>query len=961
MAEVKRFLPDQQLDLVQILQEAQNRWLRSTEICEILRNYQKFQLTPDPPVTPPAGSLFLFDRKALRYFRKDGHRWRKKKDGKTVKEAHEKLKAGSVDVLHCYYAHGEENENFQRRSYWMLDGQLEHIVLVHYREVKEGYKSGISRLLASPRSQVESPQNSLAPCPAQTSSPVPTGKTYFSPNPNRVDWSGQTLSSKFEDEDSGENPEASSLTQHVFSSTSHDASLLSHGIAGFAELSKIVPNKWYPGSKLYQASGSSIWAGTLSSTRSEDGMHNQKSYIEQPSAADIITHKLSDAKLDGDSGTQHIITSGDRLISDVEIQVETMAAKRDFQRYCDPQMEANFTDQFGEKSEDQDISLPTDGSAELKKLDSFGRWMDKEIGVDCDDSLMASDSGNYWNSIDAQNDDKEVSSLSCRIQLDIDSLGPSLSREQLFSIFDFSPDWAYSGVETKVLIAGRFLDRKKHFAETKWGCMFGKIEVPAEVVTDNVIRCQTPLHASGRVPFYVTCRNRLACSEVREFEYQEKPMRIAINSTPEEELRLQIRLGKLLNLGSEKNPLNCSILDCDNCKLRSTIFSMRINSSHSTPGDTLIQNLLKDKLCQWLVCKIHEEGKGPHVLDDEGQGVIHLAAALGYHWAMGPIVAACVSPNFRDARGRTGLHWASYFGREETVIALVRLGTIPGAVDDPTPARPGGQTAADLASNRGHKGIAGYLAEAYLTSQLSLLNINENQADSVAALIDAESANGTDSKVVSSDLGVDNHFLKRSLAAVRKSSLAAALIQDAFRNLSFRHRQLTKSGDDSDLLALSSLNKVQTFSHFEDYLHSAAKSIQKKYRGWKGRKEFLDMRSRVVKIQAHFRGHQVRKQYKKLVWSVSILEKVILRWRRKGAGLRGFRAEKAVEEASEDIKSGDEYEFLRIGRKQKRAAVEKALARVKSMVHHPEACEQYMRLVSKFEKVENSEVFGSDS
>lgn len=38
------------------------------------------------------GSLFLFDRKVLRYFRKDGHKWRKKKDGKTVKEAHEKLK-----------------------------------------------------------------------------------------------------------------------------------------------------------------------------------------------------------------------------------------------------------------------------------------------------------------------------------------------------------------------------------------------------------------------------------------------------------------------------------------------------------------------------------------------------------------------------------------------------------------------------------------------------------------------------------------------------------------------------------------------------------------------------------------------------------------------------------------------------------------------------------------------------
>ena len=45
------------------------------------------------------GSLFMFDRKVLRFFRKDGHNWRKKKDGKTVKEAHERLKVSRVE---CY-------------------------------------------------------------------------------------------------------------------------------------------------------------------------------------------------------------------------------------------------------------------------------------------------------------------------------------------------------------------------------------------------------------------------------------------------------------------------------------------------------------------------------------------------------------------------------------------------------------------------------------------------------------------------------------------------------------------------------------------------------------------------------------------------------------------------------------------------------------------------------------------
>jgi hypothetical protein len=122
-----------------IVTEAQNRWLKPVEVCEVLNNYQihGFKLNPIAPVKPASGSLFLFDRNVLRYFRKDGHNWRKKKDGRTVREAHERLKIGNVDVLHCYYAHGETNLNFQRRCYWLLDPSMDHIVLVHYREVDE--------------------------------------------------------------------------------------------------------------------------------------------------------------------------------------------------------------------------------------------------------------------------------------------------------------------------------------------------------------------------------------------------------------------------------------------------------------------------------------------------------------------------------------------------------------------------------------------------------------------------------------------------------------------------------------------------------------------------------------------------------------------------------------------------------------------------------------------------------
>lgn len=42
------------------------------------------------------GTLYIFNRKECRFFRKDGHNWRKKPDGKTVRETHEKLKGAKA-------------------------------------------------------------------------------------------------------------------------------------------------------------------------------------------------------------------------------------------------------------------------------------------------------------------------------------------------------------------------------------------------------------------------------------------------------------------------------------------------------------------------------------------------------------------------------------------------------------------------------------------------------------------------------------------------------------------------------------------------------------------------------------------------------------------------------------------------------------------------------------------------
>ncbi|XP_022884516.1 calmodulin-binding transcription activator 3-like isoform X2 [Olea europaea var. sylvestris] len=125
------------LDTEQIPLEPQHQWLRAAGIYDILRNYKKFICSPRPPNRPSSGSRFLFNRTKVQNFREDGHNWRKKKDGKTVNGTNEKLKVGGEDKLRCYYDHGEEDKNFKRRIYWMLEEGLSHIVLVHYLEAKE--------------------------------------------------------------------------------------------------------------------------------------------------------------------------------------------------------------------------------------------------------------------------------------------------------------------------------------------------------------------------------------------------------------------------------------------------------------------------------------------------------------------------------------------------------------------------------------------------------------------------------------------------------------------------------------------------------------------------------------------------------------------------------------------------------------------------------------------------------
>lgn len=105
----------------------------------------------------------------------------------------------------------------------------------------------------------------------------------------------------------------------------------------------------------------------------------------------------------------------------------------------------------------------------------------------------------------------------------------------------------------------------------------------------------------------------------------------------------------------------------------------------------------------------------------------------------------------------------------------------------------------------------------------------------------------------------------------------------------------------------------------------------------------------------------MRKKYKPIIWSVGILEKVILRWRRKRSGLRGFRSD-AVQKETDAQGSlplpvpEDDYDVLKEGRKQTEERMQKALARVQSMTQYPEGRAQYRRLLTAAEGFRENKV-----
>ncbi|XVF66145.1 hypothetical protein PTKIN_Ptkin10aG0011700 [Pterospermum kingtungense] len=865
------------LDVRTMLEEARSRWLRPNEILAILCNYKYFPIRVKPVNLPKSGTIVLFDRKMLRNFRKDGHNWKKKKDGKTVKEAHEHLKVGNEERIHVYYAHGQDNQTFVRRCYWLLDKTLEHIVLVHYRETKE----------ASPATPVNSSSSSIT----DQSTPLLVTEEFDSGAGNAY----------YEEPSDSVKVRNHEKTLHEINTLDWDE-LLATNDTNVSTVSGIDKN----------------------------------SCIDQRNQA-----TLNDFSKNGDPISAYNLSTEISLLGDlVEPVVQNNNGyRKTLEGVCHQisggQVNSNVQRKdFSATGTGESLDLFVDDG--LQSQDSFGRWIN---------NIMTESPGSVADPV-----------LESSISSGQDSF---TSPEQIFSINEVSPGWAYSTEKTKILVTGAFHQAHQHLVKSNLFCVCGDVCNPAEIVQVGVYRCLLPQHAPGLVNLYMSLDGHKPISQVLSFEYRAPLLHGPIvpeeDESKWEEFRLQMRLAYLLFSTSKSLNILSSQVSPNSLK-EAKKFTQKTTSisnswkyliksieqnqaSFAQAKDSLFEIALKNRLKDWLLERIIG-GRKTTEYDAQGQGVIHLCAILGYTWAVYLFSCSGLSLDFRDKHGWTALHWAAYYGQEKMVAVLLSSGAKPNLVTDPTTQNPSGCTAADLASLKGFDGLAAYLSEEALVAQFNDMAVAGNASGSLqTSRIEATNLD---------NLNEDDLYLKETLAAYRTAADAAARIHTAFRehSLKVRTRAVEFSNPEDEARNIVAALKIQhAFRNYETKKRMAAAAhIQYRFRTWKIRKDFLNMRRQTIKIQAAFRGLQVRRQYRKILWSVGVLEKAILRWRLRRKGLRGLQVDTVEEVAEQGRESDTEEDFYRTSRKQAEERVERAVVRVQCMFRSKKAQEEYRRM-----------------
>ncbi|KAF8700830.1 hypothetical protein HU200_034194 [Digitaria exilis] len=884
-SEIHGFLTCQDLNFDKLMAEAGTRWFRPNEIYAVLANHARFKVHAQPIDKPVSGTVVLYDRKVVRNFRKDGHTWKKKKDGKTVQEAHEKLKIGNEEKVHVYYARGEDDPNFFRRCYWLLDKELERIVLVHYRQTSE--ESAIPQPHIEAEVAEVPPINIIHYTSPVTSTDSASARTELSSSaaaaaPEEINsHGGGAISCETDDRDS---------SLESFWADLLESSMKNDSVRG----GPLTPNQQTNNGM--RDSGNSVLNTNSTSNAIFSSPDN---VVSEAYATNPVLNQVSESYY---GALNHQVNQSPNLLtSDLNSQSKAPASS-----LIRTPMDGN---------------MPTDVPA---RQNSLGLWKYLDADIAC-------------------LGDNTSPVLTSRPVID----------EIPFHIIEISSEWAYCTEDTKVLVVGYFHENYKHLAGTNLYCVIGDHCVTTDIIQTGVYRFMARPHVPGRVNLYLTFDGKTPISEVLSFDYRIMPGNSNDDEPNKSKLQTQMRLARLLFSTSNKKIAPKFLVEgsrVSNLLAASTekewvdLFKCVTDSEGTnTPAtEGLLELVLRNRLQEWLVEKIIEGNKSTD-RDDLGQGPIHLCSLLGYTWSIRLFSLSGFSLDFRDSSGWTALHWAAYHGREKMVAALLSAGANPSLVTDPTHDAPGGHTAADLAAKQGFDGLAAYLAEKGLTAHFEAMSLSK----------DKRSASRTQSiKQYSKEfenLSEQELCLRESLAAYRNAADAASNIQAALRErtLKLQTKAIQLANPEIEAATIVAAMKIQ--HAFRNYnrkkVMRAAARIQSHFRTWQMRRNFMNMRRQAIKIQAAYRGHQVRRQYRKVIWSVGVVEKAILRWRKKRKGLRGIATGMPVAMATDtEAASTAEEDYYQVGRQQAEDRFNRSVVRVQALFRSHRAQQEYRRM-----------------
>ncbi|KAG7616189.1 Calmodulin-binding transcription activator 5 [Arabidopsis thaliana] len=887
-SEIHGFHTLQDLDIQTMLDEAYSRWLRPNEIHALLCNHKFFTINVKPVNLPKSGTIVLFDRKMLRNFRKDGHNWKKKKDGKTIKEAHEHLKVGNEERIHVYYAHGEDTPTFVRRCYWLLDKSQEHIVLVHYRETHEVH--------AAPATPGNSYSSSIT--------------DHLSPKIVAEDTSSgvhNTCNTGFE------------VRSNSLGSRNHEIRLHEINTLDWDEL--LVPadisNQSHPTEEDMLYFTEQLQTAPRGSVKQGNHLAGYNGSVDIPSFPGLEdpVYQNNNSCGAGEFSSQHS-----------HCGVDPNLQRRDFS--------ATVTDQPGD-------ALLNNGYG---SQDSFGRWVNNFIsdspGSVDDPSLEAvytpgQDSSTPPTVFHSHSDIPEQ-------VFNITDVSPawaySTEKTKILVTGFFHDSFQHLGRSNLICICGELRVPAEFLQMGVYRCF-----LPPQ--SPGVVNLY--LSVDGNKPI-----SQLFSFEHRSVQFIEKAIPQDDQLYKWEEFEFQVRLAHLLFTSSNKISVLTSKISPENLLeakklasrtshlLNSWAYLMKSIQANEVPFDQardhLFELTLKNRLKEWLLEKVIEN-RNTKEYDSKGLGVIHLCAVLGYTWSILLFSWANISLDFRDKQGWTALHWAAYYGREKMVAALLSAGARPNLVTDPTKEFLGGCTAADLAQQKGYDGLAAFLAEKCLVAQFKDMQTAGNISGNLETIKAEKSSNP-------GNANEEEQSLKDTLAAYRTAAEAAARIQGAFREheLKVRSSAVRFASKEEEAKNIIAAMKIQhAFRNFEVRRKiAAAARIQYRFQTWKMRREFLNMRKKAIRIQAAFRGFQVRRQYQKITWSVGVLEKAILRWRLKRKGFRGLQVSQPDEkEGSEAVE-----DFYKTSQKQAEERLERSVVKVQAMFRSKKAQQDYRRM-----------------